>query len=165
MLVSNHCSRSVRLWLELYCLQTRWLWWRGNIASIRDPSHKYRNASDRYPTIHHFVTEYAQMYTFLLQNGALLDNGLVLCGGFATGLSCQYSPPKSNYTPTLSNRPSWLFLLEIKGTMMTSSNGNYFRVTGPLCGEFSGHRWIPLTKASNAELWCFLRSVPDQTTE
>ena len=24
-----------------------------------------------------------------------------------------------------------------------------------LCGEFTGHRWIPLTKASDAELWCF----------
>ena len=40
--------------------------------------------------------------------------------------------------------------------MMTSSNGNIFRVTGPLCGEFTGHRWIPHTKASNAGLWCFL---------
>ena len=39
-------------------------------------------------------------------------------------------------------------------TMMTSSNGNIFRVTGPLCGEFTGHRWIPRTKASDAELWC-----------
>ena len=29
---------------------------------------------------------------------------------------------------------------------MTSSNGNSFRVTGPLYGEFAGHRWIPLTK-------------------
>ena len=27
--------------------------------------------------------------------------------------------------------------------MMTSSNGNISRVTGPLCGEFTGHRWIP----------------------
>ena len=26
--------------------------------------------------------------------------------------------------------------------MMTSSNGNTFRVTGPLCGKFTGHRWI-----------------------
>ena len=43
--------------------------------------------------------------------------------------------------------------------MMTSSNGNTFRVTGPLCGEFTGHRWIPLTKASDAELWCFLWSA------
>ena len=39
-------------------------------------------------------------------------------------------------------------------------NGNTFRVTGPLCGEFTGHRCIPLTKASNAELWCFLWSAP-----
>ena len=38
---------------------------------------------------------------------------------------------------------------------MTSSNGNMFRVTGPLWGEFTGHRWIPLTKASDAERWCF----------
>ena len=29
---------------------------------------------------------------------------------------------------------------------------NIFRVTGPLCGEFTGHRWIPLTKASDAEI-------------
>ena len=27
--------------------------------------------------------------------------------------------------------------------MMTSSNGNIFRVTGHLCGEFTGDRWIP----------------------
>ena len=26
--------------------------------------------------------------------------------------------------------------------MMTSSNENICRVTGPLCGEFTGHRWI-----------------------
>ena len=35
---------------------------------------------------------------------------------------------------------------------MTSSNGNIFRVTGPSCGEFTGHGWIPLTKASDVEL-------------
>ena len=41
-------------------------------------------------------------------------------------------------------------------TMVTSSNGNIFCVTGPLCGEeFTGHWWIPLTIASDAELWCF----------
>ena len=27
--------------------------------------------------------------------------------------------------------------------MMTSSNGSIFRVTGPLCRTFTGHRWIP----------------------
>ena len=44
--------------------------------------------------------------------------------------------------------------------MMTSSNGNNFRVTGPLCREFTVYRWIPLTKASDAELWYFLGSAP-----
>ena len=39
--------------------------------------------------------------------------------------------------------------------MMTSSNGNIFRVTGHLCGEFTGPRWIPCTKASDAELYVF----------
>ena len=45
--------------------------------------------------------------------------------------------------------------------MMTSSNGNIFRVTGPLCGEFTGHRWILRTKASDAKLWSFLWFVPE----
>ena len=35
--------------------------------------------------------------------------------------------------------------------MVTSSNGNIFRVTGPLCSEFTCQRWIPHTKASGAE--------------
>ena len=35
-------------------------------------------------------------------------------------------------------------------SMMTSSNGNIFRVTGHLCGEFTCPRWIPHTKASDA---------------
>ena len=45
--------------------------------------------------------------------------------------------------------------------MMTSSKGNIFRVTGHLCGEFTGPQWIPRTKASDAELWCFLWSAPE----
>ena len=36
----------------------------------------------------------------------------------------------------------------------------FFRVTGHLCGDFTGHRWIPHAKASDAELWCFLWSAP-----
>ena len=43
--------------------------------------------------------------------------------------------------------------------VMTSSNGSIFCVTGPLWREFTGHRWIPITKASDAELWCFLWSA------
>ena len=47
------------------------------------------------------------------------------------------------------------------GIMMTSSNGNIFGVTGHLCGEFTGPRWIPRTKASDAERWYFLWSAPE----
>ena len=39
--------------------------------------------------------------------------------------------------------------------MMTSSNGNIFRVTGHLCGEFTGPRWIPRTKASEVRALMF----------
>ena len=46
--------------------------------------------------------------------------------------------------------------LDIRLFMMTSSNGNIFRVIGPLGGEFTGHWWIPRTKASDAEIWRFL---------
>ena len=40
-------------------------------------------------------------------------------------------------------------------------NGNAFRPTGPLCEELIDHR----TKASHAELWCFLWTEPEQTAE
>ena len=46
-------------------------------------------------------------------------------------------------------------------TMMTSSNGNIFRDTDPLSGEFTGHQWKPFTKASDAERWYFLWSAPE----
>ena len=40
--------------------------------------------------------------------------------------------------------------------MMTLSNGNILHVTGTLYGKFTSHRWIPLTKATDVELWYFL---------
>ena len=43
--------------------------------------------------------------------------------------------------------------------MMTSSNGNIFRVTGHLCGEFTDDRWIPHTKAINS--WVNNREAGD----
>ena len=61
----------------------------------------------------------------------------------------------------------WVIMVSVYGLclnharkMMTLSNGSIFRVTGPLRGEFTGHRWIPRTKASDAELWLFLWSAP-----
>ena len=40
--------------------------------------------------------------------------------------------------------PNWTIpgSADARPSIMTSSNGNIFRVTGPLCGEFTGHRHV-----------------------
>ena len=69
-------------------------------------------------------------------------------------LSISFIPCQAENIPLRRQRDQW-------NMMMTSLNGNIFGVTGPLCGEFTDHRSIPLTKASDAELWCFLWSAPE----
>ena len=49
--------------------------------------------------------------------------------------------------------------------MLMSSNVNTFHITGPLWGESTGDQWIPLTKDSDAELWCFLWSALELMVE
>ena len=49
--------------------------------------------------------------------------------------------------------------------IMTSSNGSISRIVDPSWGESTGHSWIPITKASDAELWCVLWSAHEQTVE
>ena len=56
-----------------------------------------------------------------------------------------------------SKNYNWWHLSSV--TMMMSSNGNNFRVNDHLCKEFTGPRWIPHTKASDTELWCFFICV------
>ena len=56
-------------------------------------------------------------------------------------------------------------MLCLRFLMMASSDGNIFSVIGLLWGEFTCHRWIPLTKESDSELWCFLWCAPEQTFE
>ena len=50
-------------------------------------------------------------------------------------------------------------------TMMTSSNGNIFSVTGPLWGEPPVTGGFPSHRPATLELWCFLWSAPEQTVE
>ena len=70
-------------------------------------------------------------------------------------------PPKSKTTMSSSKSTDRRYNVQSNTDMMTSSNGNIFRVTGPLYGEFTGLRWIPRTKASDAELdvFCDLRLI------
>ena len=46
--------------------------------------------------------------------------------------------------------------------MMTSSNGNIFRVTCPLWGATTGHRWIPSQRQVTRSFDCFLWCAPEQ---
>ena len=57
--------------------------------------------------------------------------------------------------------PDISYILYFWRFMMMLSNGNIFRATGHLGGEFTGPRWIPRTKASDTELWCFLGSASE----
>ena len=75
-----------------------------------------------------------------------------------TGLSCKYcGDNRSCYNDTSLHKET----IQLYLRMMTSSNGNIFRVTGPLVRRIHRHRWLPLTKGSDAELWCFLWSAPE----
>ena len=77
------------------------------------------------------------------------DNGVVYWG--------------SSTWANIFKRGFWLIGREATSPLWRHQKEIFFHVTGPLCGEFTGHRWIPLTKASDAELWCFLWSVPEQS--
>ena len=68
---------------------------------------------------------------------------------------CKVSSNRQRYISLLLQCQKLGKYFEIRHT----SYVQLFRVTGHLCREFTGHRWIPLTKASDAELWCFLWSA------
>ena len=49
---------------------------------------------------------------------------------------------------------SWFDAEQFPMSMMTSPNGNIFRVTGHFCGEFNGPRWIQWRGALMFSLIC-----------
>ena len=103
---------------------------------------------------------------------------------FSFGIWCDlYEKLDGNYGPLYDYHyeKSWVTFVEILSNavciilldfiktlfMMTSSNGNTF-LAAALCEgnpTVIGHRLIRLTKASDAELWWFVWSTPDQTFE
>ena len=53
----------------------------------------------------------------------------------------------------------WFSIPQLRSTM-TSSNGIIFRVTGPLCGEFTGHGWIPSQRPVTRSFDVFFHLCP-----
>ena len=60
---------------------------------------------------------------------------------------------------------AWVSLCTSQSRMMTSSNGRIFRVTGLLCGEFTGSPVNSPRKGQWRGVWCFLWSAPEPTME
>ena len=77
------------------------------------------------------------------------------------GAVCSWPHCRGKYLADLKlQRCNWGEVwVRIHDDVIKWKNWNIFRVTGYLCGEFTGPRWIPHTKASNVEFWCFLWSV------
>ena len=84
--------------------------------------------------------------------------------------NCSYTHERVFGVITDSGK-GWAIIIKPPGTDWSKDDDvikwKHFCVTGLLCGECTGHRWIPftITKASDAELWCFLLSAPEQTAE
>ena len=91
-------------------------------------------------------TRFSSTYPTLMKRPSLPSVGIVVIKSrMSYGFELALIPAQSNGSKVRPLRLSWMVVC-----IMTSSNGNIFRVTGPLCGEFTGHRWIPQTKASDA---------------
>ena len=78
------------------------------------------------------------------------------------------TPTNESYVSISDNRCIDAGIYVIRGTalwcllifhMMTWSNGTIFHHSGHLCGEFTGLRWLPRTKASDARFDAFFNPI------
>ena len=113
-----------------------------------DISHKSHNVPVPYSTMYHFVTEIYTCVDISVTKWCIVR----YLSNVLWDLWDEYF-----YIASVIS----LICRGSTGKVTMTSNGNIFRVSGPLCGEFTGLRWIPRTKASDAELWCFLWSAPN----
>ena len=127
--------------------------------------YKSYNAPVPYPTMNHSEQKWAYFCPEWCIVGYVIGAWWDLCNMSVISPVCNVH--MEDYCRRVSNNhrtaPRWTKTTpppqrhgDLQNYMMTSSYGNIFRVTGPFCGKFVAHRWIPLTKVSDAELWCFL---------
>ena len=87
----------------------------------------------------------------------LSSQALSLWGNVAGCRDIDTKPNHNNWTSSNSNSKEFYHDDVIKWKT--------FPLTGALWGESTGHRWIPLTNASEAELWCFLWYASEQMVQ
>ena len=81
---------------------------------------------------------------------------------------CQVSHPPMRARPTICLYTLYIWAIQKSDMqaiymfiMVTSSNGNIFRVTGPLCEEFTGPGEFPTQRPVTRSFWCFLWSTSE----
>ena len=128
-------------------------------GTVIDICHQSHNASDTYPTMQHFVTE---MCTHVHISVTICC--IVGCRTIALWDSCNRSTAHTLYGYSCLS-PGIIKVTRYDRRwggsrdifMMTSSNGNIFRVTGHLCGEVTGEFPTPRPVTHSFDLFFDLR--------
>ena len=119
----------------------------------------------------HVMKLHLYLYIFVLSNTKSIHSSNQVWATIRVAIKTEYYNKYSNFSnaypfisiirlgccpcPILWGRKSNFKMVPVMFLMMTSANGNIFRVTGHLCGQFTGPRWIHRSKASDVELWIF----------
>ena len=82
--------------------------------------------------------------------------GSVFHAVYRQDIYCQWGKLNAKYSGELDITNDEILL------MMTSSNGNIFCVTGPLYGEFTGHRWNPIQRPVTRNFDVFFDLCPNK---
>ena len=114
------------------------------------------------------IEKWGHLWIILLASQELVEYNCIDCANSTCGswrwvsVMC-HSPGLQIYNtlPLLQHSHKQARLPLFDNVMMTSSNGNIFCVTGHLCWEITSLQWIPHTKASDVERWCFLWSASE----
>ena len=97
-----------------------------------------------------------------------LCHDIVKLGGFfLSGCFIQVLHVRDDFNSSVSKTVSW-WVGRWVGTWASHDDvikWKHFPRYWPFERESPGHRWIPLTKSSDEELWCFLWSAPEQTVK
>ena len=83
------------------------------------------------------------------------------CLGLNVLITSHYPCFNQYFRQNKMSRNGWHFWRHYQFSSWWRHQMETFSITGPLCGEFTSHRWIPLTKASDAELWCLFWYAPE----
>ena len=114
----------------------------GKVGSVKDEGRGYHGI---YPLRFSYLSE-VRHRTFGLKWVDRKEQQMRLGTKHPNGFA--WSRHTSPFTQMTASLASWW--LSISVLIMTSSHESFFRVTGPLWGEFPGHRWIP-QRTSNTD--------------